>query len=100
MLHVLARRIPLQVCTRNNFVFLNCLVYLEDCNLSACEPQTCNYYFQRMTIVPLRTFSAEASSINQSAVNTNVQGLSENVVKVPSTRKIKYCYLTKCLLQY
>lgn len=40
--------------------------------------------------IPLRTFSAETSNINQSAVNTNVPGLSENVVKVPNTRKIKY----------
>lgn len=39
---------------------------------------------QTMTI-PLRTFSAETSNINQSAVNTNVPGLSENVVKVPNT---------------
>ncbi|XP_029659544.1 uncharacterized protein LOC115233337 isoform X1 [Formica exsecta] len=40
---------------------------------------------QAITIVPLRTYSAEASSINQYAVNTNVPGLSENVVKVPNT---------------
>ncbi|XP_011267735.1 uncharacterized protein LOC105258273 [Camponotus floridanus] len=40
---------------------------------------------QGITIVPLRMFSAEASSVNQFTVNTNVSGLSENVVKVPST---------------
>ncbi|XP_072748540.1 uncharacterized protein Ndufv3 [Anoplolepis gracilipes] len=39
---------------------------------------------QRITIVPLRLFSAEVSSINQ-PVNINVPGLSENVVKVPNT---------------
>lgn len=50
MLHVIARRVPLQTMT-----------------------------------IPLRAFSAEASNINQSAVNTNVPGLSENVVQVPNT---------------
>ncbi|KAL6421839.1 hypothetical protein ACFW04_010978 [Cataglyphis niger] len=30
-------------------------------------------------------YSAEAPSTNQSTVNTNVLGLSENVVKVPNT---------------
>ncbi|KAL6252196.1 hypothetical protein P5V15_007368 [Pogonomyrmex californicus] len=49
MLHVIARRIPLQ----------------------------------NITIASLRTFSA--SSTSQSTVNSNVPGLSENVVKVPNT---------------
>ncbi|XP_020292656.1 uncharacterized protein LOC109859130 [Pseudomyrmex gracilis] len=41
---------------------------------------------QRVTIIPLRTFSQHgASQSNQSTVVTNVQGLSENIVKVPNT---------------
>lgn len=52
------------------------------------------YYFQGITIIPLRTFSAQISSesASQSTVNANVPGLSRNVVDVPNTRKTKTFY--------
>ncbi|XP_011161324.1 uncharacterized protein LOC105196871 isoform X2 [Solenopsis invicta] len=40
---------------------------------------------QGITLVPIRTFSAEASTTDQPTVNTDVPGLSENVVSVPNT---------------
>ncbi|KYQ56527.1 hypothetical protein ALC60_04604 [Trachymyrmex zeteki] len=40
---------------------------------------------QGVTITSLRTFSAQDSSTSSSTANTNVPGLSNNVVKVPST---------------
>ncbi|XP_012233772.1 uncharacterized protein NdufV3 [Linepithema humile] len=41
---------------------------------------------QRITIIPLRTFSAQISgeSTSQSTVSTNVPGLSKNVVDIPN----------------
>ncbi|XP_011875174.1 PREDICTED: uncharacterized protein LOC105566070 [Vollenhovia emeryi] len=40
---------------------------------------------QNIALAASRTFSAQASSAGQSTVNTDVPGLSENVVKVPNT---------------
>ncbi|XP_018404368.1 PREDICTED: uncharacterized protein LOC108781007 [Cyphomyrmex costatus] len=40
---------------------------------------------QGVTITSLRTFGTQTASTNSSNVNTNVPGLSNNVVKIPNT---------------
>ncbi|XP_012530206.2 uncharacterized protein LOC105833203 [Monomorium pharaonis] len=46
--------------------------------------RTTTRQIQGITIASLRAFSAQAST-SQPSVNTNVPGLSENVVKIPNT---------------
>ncbi|XP_011061593.1 PREDICTED: uncharacterized protein LOC105150297 isoform X2 [Acromyrmex echinatior] len=41
---------------------------------------------QGVKIISLRAFSTQPSSTSSPTVNTNVPGLSNNVVKVPNTR--------------
>ncbi|XP_039306120.1 uncharacterized protein LOC105196871 isoform X1 [Solenopsis invicta] len=52
---------------------------------------------QGITLVPIRTFSAEASTTDQPTVNTDVPGLSENVVSVPNTLSTIHLFLF-CLI--